>query len=406
MTEQWLEARSEDQLIADAGTLFQQHFAAQPAGVWAAPGRVNVIGDHVDYAGGVCLPFAIQQHTAVAAQKRTDSTLRMVSQLPSGEECSTTIDLATVGPGNPADWSGYVAGTIWAMVADGLIPTTGFDLAIVSDVPVGSGLSSSAALECATALAAFDLAGSLSLDDAVRMRLVTAAMRAENEVVGAATGGLDQRIVMFGQPGAALALDFSDDSMQQVPFDLAAHELSLLIADTNAPHSLNDGQYASRRGIIDAVTAALRESGTATLRDISDAEERSVQWAQAAGEDAGVVRRRVRHVVAETERTQAAITALQRDDFEAFRQHMQDSHESLRDDYEVVTPELESAWQAAGKFGARMTGGGFGGSVIVLLPTSEVSAVAQRITQAAADNDFPQPNLLVAVPGPGARRLR
>ncbi|MDO4927660.1 MAG: galactokinase [Corynebacterium sp.] len=405
MTEKWLETRSEVMLARDAHLLYQEHFGGKPQGIWAAPGRVNVIGDHVDYAGGVCLPFAIAQHTAVAASKRRDSLLRIVSQLPDGTISTYSIDINEVRPGHPNQWAGYVAGTIWAMIAAGLIPTVGFDLAIVSDVPLGAGLSSSAALECATAVAAFDLAGDVELDDAMRLRLATAAMRAENEVVGAATGGLDQRTSMFGQPGKALALDFGTGEMRQVDFDLAAADLTLLIADTNAPHTLNDGHYASRRGIIDAVTAGLGEPGQ-TLRDIPQAEQRSITWATENAQDPAVVQRRVRHVVSETARTQKAIAALEERNFDSFRALMQESHESLRDDYEVVTPELESVFNAAGKYGARMTGGGFGGSMIVLLPTSEVSAVAHRITQAAAAQEFPQPQLLVAQPGPGARRLQ
>ncbi len=398
----WLTTRTTTELTSAARTLYANSFDTECNGVWAAPGRVNLIGDHVDYAGGISIPFALEQRTAAAVGARTDGLLRIVSIAPGETEAIRfEIPLDEVGPGNPANWAGYVAGAIWAYrEATNADNHTGFDIAVVSDVPLGSGLSSSAALECAVALAAHDLDG---LADDNRALLVAACMRAENEVVGASTGGLDQRASLYGEAGHALAIDFAADTVELVPCDMAAAGLSLLIADTNAPHSLSDGQYASRRGLIDAATAAL---GATTLRGVADAANRARTWASETGEaDPDVAYRRVAHVVAETARTAEAVAALKAGDFEKVRRLMTDSHISLRDDFEVVTPELESAFLAAGQLGSRMTGGGFGGSVITLLPVAQVEATAVAIAEAAAARGFPEPTFMVARPGAGAQRI-
>ncbi len=400
----WMSARDDAELAQAASRLFQAHFSQEPEGVWAAPGRVNVIGDHVDYAGGISIPFALQANTAIAIRRSGQPTYRVVSLAPGQSEAAKVeIPINEVGPGNPDNWAGYVVGAIWAAIEAGVIPCAeGLDMAIVSDVPVGSGLSSSAALECSAALGALELATGRSATQPERTALVDACIRAENEVVGASTGGLDQRASLFGQEGKALVIDFQEGETTLVPFDLSGHGLVLLIADTNAPHALNDGQYASRRGVIDDVTAAM---GAKTLREVDNAVVRAAAWAEEEGRDAEVTCKRVKHVVEETDRTAEAAKALEADDLTRFAQLMRDSHESLRDQYEVVTPELESVFQAVGQRGSRMTGGGFGGSVITLVAEDEVTAVAERIAQAALDKDFPEPTFMVATPGNGARRI-
>ena len=419
----WAQARSDQQLIADAAALFSERFGGKPDGVWASPGRVNLIGDHVDYAGGVSIPFALPHVTAVAARRRTDDTISIVS-LPPGAttetgdathsgDLRTTVALADIGPGHPADWSGYVAGTIWAGHHNGVIPSSdqhdnGLDLAIISDVPLGSGLSSSAALECSAALAARDLiAPEQPLDQAAYQLLIDAAIRAENDVVGASTGGLDQRSSLLATVGHALAIDFRTNVVNQVACDVESDGLAFLVADTNAPHSLSDGQYASRRGVIDAVTA---HAGAPTLLDIDDPIAAATSWADT---DESVVTpdialMRVTHVIGETARTRRAQDALNSKNWEEFGQLMNDSHESLRDLYDVSTPELNSARDAAlaaGAVGARMTGGGFGGSIIALVPTERITAVAQGIYQRTVDNNLPTPTFLAITPAAGARRL-
>ena len=349
---------------------FRQVFDADPAGVWAAPGRVNLIGEHVDYAGGICLPFALSQRTFAAMRLRDDGELHIASRMPASTEVSRfSMPLAQVGPGNPTNWAGYVAGSVWAAQQAGLLPADfpGLDIALTSEVPLGAGLSSSAALECSVALGAYELvSGPASAD--VRLGLIDACVRAENEVVGASTGGLDQRISLMGRQGHALEIDYADDSMRLIPCDFEAAGLAILVTNTNAPHSLADGQYASRRGIIDRVTAGL---GVESLRKVADPIRAAEKWAQTAMPDeVDVVRRRVRHVVTEIERTARAVEELKAQDFTAFGQSMVESHASLRDDYEVSCAELDSAVDAAlaaGALGARMTGGGFGGSSIALV---------------------------------------
>lgn len=399
----WIHTRTPDDIAHDAVRLFKEAYGYEPKGVWGAPGRVNVIGDHVDYADGVSIPFALEQLTAVAMASNKAGTYNLVSVAPDGKKMEASVAVDSVGPLSPADWSGYVVGTVWAMAQSGIIPgATGYDIAIVSDVPLGSGLSSSAALECSTAVAAFELENNKTPAAEDLPGIVDACIRAENDVVGASTGGLDQRSSLYGEHGKALVIDFRAGTTTPVPFDLEAHGLALLIADTNAPHTLSDGQYASRRGVIDAFTADQPED---SFRDIDDAPAKARVWATAKGRDVDEVFRRVNHVVEETNRTIVAAGALEADDMDAFRQLMQDSHESLRDQYEVTTPELNSAFEASGRYGSRMTGGGFGGSVITLVDAKAIEDTVQKIEHAALAQGFPAPTFLVARPGDGARRL-
>lgn len=410
----WFSTRSNEQAIADVTALFREHFT-EPAGVWSAPGRVNLIGEHVDYAGGICLPFALSQRTYVAAALNHDGVYRVVSQFGAentqSETMHTEIAMDQVCPGYPDNWAGYVVGTVWAAGLE--VP--GLDIAIVSDVPVGAGLSSSAALECSVALAAADLAADpaagLSKTSTDRTALMHAAIRAENEVVGASTGGLDQRIALFAEPGHALAIDFATDSTHQVPFQIADRGLAVLITNTNAPHSLADGQYASRRAVVDGVTADL---GVESLRYADNAEAASARWASAnkpEGVDAAAwqatVGKRVRHIVSEIARTATAIEQLRAGDLAGFGESMQASHASLRDDYEVSVAQLDVSVDVAmqhGALGARMTGGGFGGSSIALLPSENVEVAAEAIARAFAEAGFAEPEFAVALPGAGARR--
>ena len=402
----WFSTRSTEQAVADVTALFREHFT-EPAGVWSAPGRVNLIGEHVDYAGGICLPFALSQRTYVAAALNHDGVYRVVSQFGAENAQTETmheeIAMDQVCPGYPDNWAGYVVGTVWAAGLE--VP--GLDIAIVSDVPVGAGLSSSAALECSVALAAAGLSKT-SID---RTALMHAAIRAENEVVGASTGGLDQRIALFAEPGHALAIDFATDSTHQVPFQIADRGLAVLITNTNAPHSLADGQYASRRAVVDGVTADL---GVESLRYADNAEAESARWAEAntpEGVDAAAwqatVGKRVRHIVSEIARTATAIEQLRAGDLAGFGESMQASHASLRDDYEVSVAQLDVSVDVAmqhGALGARMTGGGFGGSSIALLPSENVEVAAEAIAQAFAEAGFAEPEFAVALPGAGARR--
>ena len=372
---------------------FVEQFGHTPDGLWSAPGRVNLIGEHTDYNDGLALPIALPQRTVAACSRRVDDVLR-VHSVAAGETVS--VDLDEVGPGRPVGWASYVAGVLWAMRADGL-PVGGLDVVLDSDVPLGAGLSSSAALECSVAAAAADLYGlGLLADDEGRARLAAAADRAENEIALAPTGGMDQLASLLCRPGHALLLDFHSGQRAHVPFDLAGHGLALLVIDTRARHALVDGQYAQRRTSCEQAAAALgvgslRASDLAAVECLKDA----------------TLRRRARHVVTEIQRVLGTVSALEAEDFERVGKLFLASHASLRDDYEVSCQELDLAVEtacASGALGARMTGGGFGGSAIALVPADRVEAVSAAVRQAFAVAGLAAPHPFAAVASSGAAR--
>ncbi|MDV6302911.1 galactokinase [Rhodococcus cerastii] len=385
----WLDVVAEEDLADSAAALFRSAFGGEPDGVWIAPGRVNLIGEHIDYAGGLVLPFALPYATAVAVRRREDTTMRAVS---THTDEPWTGELGDIGPGTPSGWAAYVAGVSWALREHGV---GGVDVAVHSSVPVGSGLSSSAALECSFALALDDLFD-LQVD---RKVLINASIRAENEIAGASTGGMDQNIAMSAQSGHALLLDCLDGSTRQIPLDLAASGTRLLVIDTNAPHRLVDGQYGERRKSLDTAYAEL---GVTTLRglDLDKAVSGLVDDTLIA---------RVRHVISEIRRVEQSAELLDRGAAGVeLGELMTASHASLRDDYEVSSPELDSAVDAAlraGAYGARMTGGGFGGSAIALVPSELVQAVADEIATGAARSELPEPTFLTAEPSGSAHRF-
>ena len=397
-----LPAWSDADGAARARDLLTRTFGPGEAGVWAAPGRVNLIGEHTDYNGGLCLPLALPHRTFLALRPRPDRTVRLVS---GQEEGTREIDLDSVGPvgssGEVTGWPAYVVGVAWALVAEGLVPHgRGFDVAVESCVPYGAGLSSSAALECAVAIALDELWDLGLADDAGRARLAAACIRAENEVAGAPTGGMDQSASLRAREGHALLLDCRDGATRQVPFDLASAGLELLVVDTRAPHALVDGQYAARR---DACERAARDLGVTTLREVTDLEEALARLGDP------VVRRRVRHVVTEIDRVERFVEALTAPavDPQALGALMAASHASLREDYEVSSPELDLVVEtatAAGAYGARMTGGGFGGSAIALVPAGRAERVAAEVEQAFSDAGFAAPAFLLAPASAPAHR--
>lgn len=377
--------------VARAAAAFREQFGAEPRVIGAAPGRVNLIGEHTDYNAGLCLPIALGQRTAAASAPREDSTVT-VRSLDIGR--SATFSLDAVRPGHPSGWAGYVAGTLWALREEG-VPLGGLDLVIASDVPVGAGLSSSAAIEGAVAAAA-DGAFGLGLleSDAGRESVIRACRRAENEIVGAPTGGLDQTAAVRGEAGHALELDFRSGQVRVVPFAISEHGLEILVIDTRAHHSLADGQYGRRRAECDDAAellgvASLREASLDAVADIANA----------------TLRRRARHVVSEIQRVELAVAALKAEDFLELGRLFDASHASLRDDYEVSCAELDAACAAAagaGALGARMTGGGFGGSAIALIRTEDREAVTRAVREAFAGQGWREPNLFVAEAGGGA----
>ena len=409
----WADAATPDEGAAQAADLFRDAFGYEPRDVWSAPGRVNIIGEHVDYNGGPCVPIALPHRAYVALSPREDRTIRLIS--PQTREAIDVLDLDVIGPkGTPGEvanhWTAYLAGVAWALEQAGYGPLPGFDAALWSCVPLGGGLSSSAALECATAVAldevcSLGLAGTIEApNDEGRKVLVDAARAAENQVAGANTGGLDQTASLRCSEGHALALDCRDMSTRQVPFDLSAVGLELLVIDTRAKHSLADGQYGSRRADCEESARIL---GVGQLVDVEDLDEATA----ALGNER--LAARTRHVVSEIARTRAFIELLDEGPLEGTRLAvagalLNDSHDSLRDDYEVSCEELDvavEAARAAGAHGARMTGGGFGGSAIALVDAPAVEGVARAVAAAYAERGWEPPHFIRSLPGAPAGRL-
>ncbi|MDH5372586.1 MAG: galactokinase [Acidimicrobiia bacterium] len=374
----------------EAGKLFATTFGGSPQGIWAAPGRANLIGEHTDYNQGLVLPFALGQRTWVAAAIRDDARIRVVSQQASGEG-AIEFDLEHVDRGDLPNWVRYVAGVIRALNCE-----SGFDLAIDGRVPLGSGLSSSAALMCAVAVAANDLAGL----NRSRMELAEAGQRAENDFVGAPTGMMDEVASLFGTAGHALLFDVRSRAIEQIPFDPAAHGVAVVIIDTRVSHALAESEYGDRRA---SCERAVDHFGLESLRDLGFDDLDRI-----AGSLDDRTFRRVRHVVTENVRVVEAAAALRADDWVELAGLMSASHVSLRDDYEVSCAELDAAVDLAidaGALGARMMGGGFGGSAIVLIPLSKVDDLKESVSMAFAQLSYAAPAVLEVSPGPSAGRV-
>ncbi len=375
-------------------TEFAEAFGGKPEGRWWAPGRVNLIGEHTDYNDGFVLPLALAQGVAAAARVADEPVLRVRSaQLGATVE----VPLATIAPGVPAGWAGYVAGVAWALREAGC-DVPGLDVVIDGDIPVGAGLSSSAALECAAAVAWNDLGGlGLSLDE-----LAAAARRAENDVVGAPTGIMDQMASLHGRAGHLVFLDTRSLAVERVPFDPPSAGLALLVIDSKAPHALVEGEYAERRRSCEQAATIL---GVPALRDVT------VGDLDAALDrlDDDLLRRRVRHVVTENARVLEVVAALRAgDDPRTIGPALTASHASMRDDFEITVPEIDTAATAAldaGAHGARMTGGGFGGCVLALVDTDAVEPVVLAVEAAYDAAGFRPPVAFLATAADGARRL-
>ncbi|MFE2878165.1 galactokinase [Streptomyces roseus] len=384
--------------MSTAADGFHRLYGAAPEGVWAAPGRVNLIGEHTDYNDGFVLPFALPHRTEVAAARRPDRTLRIHSHdVPSG---MVTVHLDHLDPARPPQgpqsWAAYPAGAVWALLDAGL-PLGGADLHIRSDVPTGAGLSSSAALEVATALALTDLYG-IPL---TRPELAALARRAENAYVGVPCGVMDQMASGCATAGHALHLDTRTLEQRHIPFDCAAAGLRLLVIDTRVKHALGDGAYAERLASCHGAAAAL---GLPALRDLP---YEDLEPALAGLRDP-VRRRRVRHVVTENERVGRVEELLRTGRLRETGPLLSEGHASLRDDYEVSCPELDLAVataEAAGAYGARMTGGGFGGSALALIDADAEAAVTRAVTEAFAAAGFKPPHVTAAAPAAGAERV-
>ncbi|MEV7770647.1 galactokinase [Kitasatospora sp. NPDC086791] len=372
---------------------FAELYGRPAEGEWAAPGRVNLIGEHTDYNLGFVLPIALPQTVRARVARRDDGLLRLWSA-QSGEPV-TELRLADLAPGAVPGWAGYPAGVVWALREAGH-QVGGADVRLDGDVPGGAGLSSSAALECVVAAAYSDLY-ELGLS---APELALLAQRAENAFVGVPCGIMDQMASMCCRPGAALFLDTRDLTARQVPIDLAGAGLALLVLDTRVKHDLGDGAYAALRAGCERAAALL---GLPALRSLPPA-----GVAAALAQLPAELRPLVRHVVTENARVTEAVAHLEAGRPAALGPILTAGHASLRDDFRVSCPETDLAVEAAlvaGALGARMTGGGFGGSVIALVGAAEAESVAAQVTSAFRAAGYAEPRTLTAIPAEGARRL-
>jgi galactokinase len=377
---------------------FVETIGHAPLGLWSAPGRANLIGEHTDYNEGFVLPFAIDLRTTVAADYRDDSLIRIATTF---NDDLVTFDLreldSLVATGSISGWSAYPAGVVWALGQAGapLSAVRGVDLVINSTVPVGAGLSSSAAIESSVAIALRDL-WSLDLD---RRQLALAGQRAENDVVGAPTGIMDQSASLLGRRDAAVFLDCRSLETAVVPLGLDSAKLEVVLIDTHVEHANASGGYRARRESCERAAIAL---GVSALRDLS-----VVDLARAESILDDETFRRVRHIVTENARVLATVDALKTDGALAIGHLLDESHASMRDDFEISVAELDLAVESArdaGAIGARMTGGGFGGSAIALVPFDRVHAVQRAVHSAFARAGFTAPTSFTVRPSDGARK--
>lgn len=368
---------------------FLTTFGAELELVAAAPGRVNLIGEHIDYSGGFVLPFAIKERTFAAVRRRDDTIVRIASAQRRNK--IVTLDIKDVKPGLKGEWERYALGVLWSMGIK-----CGVDILIDGHVPLGAGLSSSAALECSVATAMnhlFEMG--FNLEELARL-----TQKAENQYVGVPCGIMDQSVSLMATQGFALLLDCRDLSSRNISFDVASHGLELLIIDTQAHHALTDGGYAERRASCESVAAKLHVQSMRELTmDQLDSSREKIT---------GTEYLRARHAVTEMKRVLDCVAALGDDNFVKVGQLINESHISLRDDYNVSSPELDVAVEAclaAGAMGSRMVGGGFGGSAIALIKDSKTTQTIHAVEKAFADKNFKSPRFFKSIPSQGAELL-
>jgi galactokinase len=370
--------------------------AAMSTEVWFAPGRANLMGEHTDYNEGFVLPFALAQGVTATATARDDGLLVLRSSQKPAEP--VTLSLDSLAPRSVPGWAAYPAGVAWALRAAGF-DVLGASIDIDSDLPVGAGVSSSAALECSVALALCSLSGL----PVPRGQLAKIAKRAENEFVGAPTGIIDQSAALLCQADHAMLLDCRTLATSQVPFQPSAAGAAALIVDTRVTHALVNGEYAARRAECEEAARLLGVPALGLLTDPGAVETLADP----------VLRRRARHVITDSARARQIASALQRqtpdetDTYGLIGNLLSEGHRSLRDDFEVSWPQADAAVDVAieaGAYGAKMIGGGFGGSVLALVPREREATVRSTIQKTFKDRNWAPPEFMDAVPSPAARR--
>jgi galactokinase len=372
--------------MASIARSFEEIYGRKPEVIAEAPGRVNLIGEHIDYSEGFVLPFAIADRAYAAIAARPDGLVRIASH--QRKEKIFSIDISDVKPGSKGDWEKYVLGVLWSL---GI--TKGVDILVDGSVPSGAGLSSSAALECSVAVG---LNALFSLEMS-KQDLARATQKAENDYVGMPCGIMDQSVSLMGQAGAALLLDCRDLTTESIPFDVGSAGLELLIIDTQAHHALVDGGYAERRAACESVAGKLSIPSMRHLTlEVLETNREKLTATEFI---------RARHAVTEIARVLEAVTALRASDFAKLGKLINASHASLRDDYAVSCPELDvavAASVAAGAMGSRMVGGGFGGSAIALIKASDVQKTKDAVLAAFEAKGFKKPRFFTSLPSAGA----
>lgn len=372
---------------------FKQEYDREPAGVWSAPGRVNLIGEHTDYNEGFVFPFAINRRTYAAVAPRHDNMICVASSF---SKQTFQVSISDIKNDESNGWAAYPFGVAYAVAKlSGKQQTLGFDIFIDSDVPVGAGLSSSAAIECAVGLALNDL-WNAGLD---KKTLAKAGQLGENEIVGAPTGIMDQTASLFGELDHAVFLDCRSLEAIAVELGFAEAGLELLIIDTKVAHRLVDGGYAARRAACEAGAKAL---GVSSLRDLTEADlDRATELLDPT------TLRRVRHVISENARVERTVATLKASGPRAIGELLYASHESMRDDFEISIDELDTAVEISirhGALGARMTGGGFGGAAIALTPVEKISEVTLSVLAEFEALGYAKPEIFAVSAAPGAKR--
>jgi galactokinase len=387
-----------DQIAQQLTTAFRSKFGRDPQWIAAAPGRVNVIGEHTDYNDGFVFPMAIDRYTVMAGAPASDAS-KITLHDASGRAPSATIDLAApLRPATKGTWHNYPMGVIAGFLERG-IKVAGFDAILDSTVPIGGGLSSSAALEVSTATL-LEAATGHQLDPVEKALL---CQKAEHQYAGMPCGIMDQFISVMGRKDHILLLDCRTRETQLVP--MSDPSVELLITNTNVKHELTGGEYAQRRAQCEE---AARILGVPSLRDAT-----SEKVEQNRSKLTDVVYRRARHVISEIERTTHAAEGVRAGNWPTVGQLMYASHYSLKNDYEVSCPELDTVVEIAesigakgGVYGCRMTGGGFGGCTVALIRADAIAAVSQQIAAEYEARTKIKPTLFVSRPAAGATLIK